>query len=89
MTVLMPAAEPPHPEEAIHWLELASKAGHARAQYQLALCLHQGCGVDRNLPQAVTNFFGYPAFTFCTYTLAFSHPFSPYEFFLSNRRNGI
>ncbi|KAK4784904.1 hypothetical protein SAY86_001593 [Trapa natans] len=45
-------AEPPQHEEAVHWLDLASKAGHTRAQYQLALCLHQGSGVDRNLSKA-------------------------------------
>lgn len=31
----------------------ASAAGHARAQYQLALCLHQGRGVAQSLEEAV------------------------------------
>lgn len=55
--MLMLAAEPLQPEEAVHWLGLASKAGHVRAQYQFALCLHRGCGVDQNLAEAVCNFF--------------------------------
>lgn len=46
--------EPPNPKEAIKWLYRASFSGHVRAQYQLALCLHQGRGVDRNLPEAAT-----------------------------------
>ncbi|XP_059657876.1 F-box protein At1g70590 [Cornus florida] len=45
-------AEPPNTKEAIKWLYQASFAGHVRAQYQLALCLHQGRGVDQNLPEA-------------------------------------
>ncbi|KDP26648.1 hypothetical protein JCGZ_17806 [Jatropha curcas] len=45
-------AEPPRPKEAIKWLFQASIAGHVRAQYQLALCLHQGRGVDHNLQEA-------------------------------------
>ncbi|KAJ8760371.1 hypothetical protein K2173_014341 [Erythroxylum novogranatense] len=45
-------ADPPRPKEAIRWLFEASVAGHVRAQYQLALCLHQGRGVDRNLQEA-------------------------------------
>ncbi|EEF34477.1 F-box protein At1g70590 isoform X2 [Ricinus communis] len=44
--------EPPKPKEAIKWLLQASNAGHVRAQYQLALCLHQGRGVDHNLQEA-------------------------------------
>lgn len=28
-------------------------AGHVRAQYQLALCLHQGRGINRNVEEAV------------------------------------
>lgn len=39
------------------WLYQASIAGHVRAQYQLALCLHRGRGVDFNLQEAVSNFF--------------------------------
>ncbi|KAK3028192.1 hypothetical protein RJ639_039475 [Escallonia herrerae] len=45
-------AEPPNLKEAVKWLYQASDAGYVRAQYQLALCLHQGRGVDRNLPEA-------------------------------------
>ncbi|KAI6694890.1 hypothetical protein NL676_022600 [Syzygium grande] len=44
--------EPSKPEEAVKWLRLASTAGHVRAQYQLALCLHRGCGLDSNLVEA-------------------------------------
>ncbi|KAA8533197.1 hypothetical protein F0562_033270 [Nyssa sinensis] len=44
--------KPPQAKEAIKWLYEASVAGHVRAQYQLALCLHQGCGVDPNLAAA-------------------------------------
>lgn len=49
-------AEPPKREEAAKWLYLSSNAGYVRAQYQLALCLHRGRGMDRNLPQAVCSF---------------------------------
>ncbi|KAL3649790.1 hypothetical protein CASFOL_006193 [Castilleja foliolosa] len=42
----------PNYKEAIELLYKASVAGHARAQYQLALCLHQGRGVEKNLQQA-------------------------------------
>ncbi|XP_043706440.1 F-box protein At1g70590 [Telopea speciosissima] len=45
-------AEPANPKEAVKWLYEASVAGHVRAQYQLALCLHQGRGVECNLPEA-------------------------------------
>ncbi|KAL7241075.1 hypothetical protein ACSBR2_006657 [Camellia fascicularis] len=45
-------AEPPKAEEAVKWLRQASVAGHVRAQYQLALCLHHAQGVERNLPEA-------------------------------------
>ncbi|KAK9751084.1 hypothetical protein RND81_02G240500 [Saponaria officinalis] len=38
--------------EAIRWLRQSACAGHARAQYQLALCLHHGRGIERNLPEA-------------------------------------
>ncbi|KAF9624942.1 hypothetical protein IFM89_016190 [Coptis chinensis] len=44
--------EPPNQKEAFKWLYKASVAGHARAQYQLALCLHQGRGVQRDLTEA-------------------------------------
>ncbi|KAL2559841.1 F-box protein [Forsythia ovata] len=45
-------ADPPNAKEAIAWLYQASVAGHVRAQYQLALCLHQGRGLDQNLQEA-------------------------------------
>ncbi|KAH7836078.1 hypothetical protein Vadar_032513 [Vaccinium darrowii] len=45
-------AEPPNPKEAVKWLKQASVSGHIRAQYQLALCLHQGHGVEQNLQEA-------------------------------------
>ncbi|XP_042489134.1 F-box protein At1g70590 [Macadamia integrifolia] len=45
-------AEPADPKEAVKWLYEASVAGHIRAQYQLALCLHQGRGVECNLLEA-------------------------------------
>ncbi|KAJ6903896.1 F-box protein [Populus alba x Populus x berolinensis] len=45
-------AEPSKQKEAVKWLFQASKSGHVRAQYQLALCLHQGCGFDRHLHEA-------------------------------------
>ncbi|KAJ4843446.1 hypothetical protein Tsubulata_047079 [Turnera subulata] len=45
-------AEPPRLEEAVEWLYRASLGGHVRAQYQLALCLHQGRGVDRDVQEA-------------------------------------
>lgn len=44
--------DPPNLDEAVKWLHKASVAGHARAQYQLALCLHQGRGVRQNLSEA-------------------------------------
>ncbi|RVW43312.1 F-box protein [Vitis vinifera] len=49
-------SEPPKREEAAKWLYLSSNAGYVRAQYQLALCLHRGRGMDRNLPEAVCSF---------------------------------
>lgn len=55
MIAIVFAAEPPNPKEAVKWLKQASISGHIRAQYQLALCLHQGHGVEQNLPQAVFN----------------------------------
>ncbi|KAK6922266.1 Sel1-like repeat [Dillenia turbinata] len=45
-------AEPPDLKEAVKWLHRASLAGHVRAQYQLALCMHQGRGVDHNIQEA-------------------------------------
>ncbi|XVE85142.1 hypothetical protein DITRI_Ditri17bG0068100 [Diplodiscus trichospermus] len=48
--------QPPNHKEAVKWLHRASVGGHVRAQYQLALCVHQGLGVDRDLHQAVCSF---------------------------------
>lgn len=45
-------AEPPNLKEAVTWLYRASIAGHVRSQYQLALCLHQGQGVNCNIKDA-------------------------------------
>ncbi|XP_061990418.1 F-box protein At1g70590 [Rosa rugosa] len=44
--------EPPNSKEAVKWLYLASFQGHVRAQYQLAICLYQGRGADRNMKEA-------------------------------------
>ncbi|KAJ7943693.1 F-box protein [Quillaja saponaria] len=45
-------AQPANPNEAVKWLYRASIAGHIRAQYQLALCLHHVCGVERSMEEA-------------------------------------
>ncbi|TYI43747.1 hypothetical protein ES332_A01G189700v1 [Gossypium tomentosum] len=45
-------AQPQNHKEAVKWLHQASIGGHVRAQYQLALCLHQGLGVEQNLQEA-------------------------------------
>lgn len=45
-------ASPPKAIEAIEWLYKASYSGHVRAQYQLALCLHQGQGAAQSLQEA-------------------------------------
>ncbi|OMO80086.1 hypothetical protein COLO4_24251 [Corchorus olitorius] len=45
-------AQPQNHKEAVKWLHEASVGGHVRAQYQLALCLHHGLGLDRNLQEA-------------------------------------
>ncbi|KAK8314691.1 hypothetical protein V6Z12_D01G188200 [Gossypium hirsutum] len=45
--------QPLNHKEAVKWLHQASVGGHVRAQYQLALCLHQGLGVEQNLQEAV------------------------------------
>lgn len=47
------AAEPANPDEAVKWLYKSAMAGHVRAQYQLALCLHQGRGMNHNIQEAV------------------------------------
>ncbi|KAI4328179.1 hypothetical protein L6164_020557 [Bauhinia variegata] len=45
-------AEPSNTKEALKWLYKASIAGHFRAQYQLALCLHRGVGTVSNIKEA-------------------------------------
>ena len=40
------------PEEAVSWLELAAKQGHARACYGLAVCYIKSNGVARDLSSA-------------------------------------
>ncbi|KAH7515673.1 F-box protein At1g70590 [Ziziphus jujuba] len=45
-------AVPPNPEEAVKWLYKSAIAGHVRARYQLALCLHQGRGINHNIQEA-------------------------------------
>ncbi|XP_028769363.1 F-box protein At1g70590-like [Neltuma alba] len=45
-------ADPPNSKEALKWLYKASFRGNARAQYQLALCLHRGQGIDSNMKEA-------------------------------------
>lgn len=51
------AADFANPTEAVKWLLQSASAGHVRAQYQLALCLHHGRGIKRNLLEAVWIFF--------------------------------
>lgn len=51
--LIMLVAEPPNLKEAVTWLYQASIAGHVRSQYQLALCLHQGRGVNCSIKDAV------------------------------------
>lgn len=48
-------AEPANAKEAVRWLYQSAMAGYVRAQYQLALCLHQGRGVDYDMQEAVCN----------------------------------
>ncbi|XP_074309907.1 F-box protein At1g70590 [Silene latifolia] len=38
--------------EAVRWLLQSATAGHVRAQYQLALCLHHGRGIEKSLHEA-------------------------------------
>ncbi|PON53131.1 Eukaryotic elongation factor 2 kinase [Parasponia andersonii] len=45
-------AEPANSEEAVRWLHQSAVAGYVRAQYQLALCLHRGRGVDNDMQEA-------------------------------------
>ncbi|KAG9446475.1 hypothetical protein H6P81_012603 [Aristolochia fimbriata] len=44
--------EPPKLEEAVKWFYRAAAAGHVRAMYNLALCLHQGRGIKCSIPEA-------------------------------------
>ncbi|KAI3985644.1 hypothetical protein MKX01_033927 [Papaver californicum] len=48
-------ADPPNPKEAVKWLCKASDAGHSCAQYQLALCLNQGRGLECNIRKAISS----------------------------------
>ncbi|XP_057529317.1 F-box protein At1g70590 [Amaranthus tricolor] len=41
-----------NPKEAVKLLLQSASAGHVRAQYQLALCLHHGRGIARNIQEA-------------------------------------
>ncbi|KAK9108176.1 hypothetical protein Syun_024187 [Stephania yunnanensis] len=45
-------AETQNLKEAVKWLYKSSSAGYVRAQYQLALCLHQGRGVECDIKEA-------------------------------------
>uniref|UniRef100_A0A1J3I6A6 F-box protein n=1 Tax=Noccaea caerulescens TaxID=107243 RepID=A0A1J3I6A6_NOCCA len=45
-------AQPSNPKEAMKWLKQSAENGYVRAQYQLALCLHQGRVVQINLLEA-------------------------------------
>ena len=47
------AADFANPKEAVKLLLQSASAGHVRAQYQLALCLHHGRGIARNIQEAV------------------------------------
>lgn len=53
MVVVIDAVEPPDLKEAVKWLYKAAYSGYVRAQYQLALCLQHGRGVDRDVCEAV------------------------------------
>lgn len=64
------AADFANPKEAVKWLLQSASAGHVRAQYQLALCLHHGRGIDRNLPEAVWRL-SYLAFNLLSYYLIY------------------
>lgn len=55
--LLLSAVQPSNPKEAMKWLKLSAENGYVRAQYQLALCLHQGRVVQTNLLEAVCAFF--------------------------------
>lgn len=53
MVVLMDAVEPPDPKEAVKWMYKSANSGFVRAQYQLALCLQHGRGIERDACEAV------------------------------------
>ncbi|VVA94830.1 unnamed protein product [Arabis nemorensis] len=44
--------QPSNPKEAMKWLKQSAENGYVRAQYQLALCLHQGRVVQASLLEA-------------------------------------
>ncbi|CAN6938078.1 unnamed protein product [Brassica oleracea] len=44
--------QPSDPKEAMKWLKQSAENGYVRAQYQIALCLHQGRVVQTNLLEA-------------------------------------
>ncbi|XP_072950384.1 F-box protein At1g70590 isoform X1 [Typha angustifolia] len=45
-------SDPPEQVEAVKWFYQAAMSGNARAQYNLALCLHKGRGVECNMHKA-------------------------------------
>ncbi|KAL6650898.1 hypothetical protein ACP70R_009823 [Stipagrostis hirtigluma subsp. patula] len=45
-------ANPPKAEEAVRWFHPSAYAGNVRAQYNLALCLQNGKGIERNQKEA-------------------------------------
>ncbi|CAH2066598.1 unnamed protein product [Thlaspi arvense] len=45
-------AQPSNPKEAMKWLKQSAENGYVRAQYQLALCLHQSQVVQPNMQEA-------------------------------------
>lgn len=53
----MSVGQASNPKEAMKWLKKSADSGYVRAQYQLALCLHQGRVVQANLVEAVCAFF--------------------------------
>lgn len=55
--LLLSAVQPSNPKEAMKWLKQSAENGYVRAQYQLALCLHQGRVVKTNLLEAVCDSF--------------------------------
>lgn len=63
MDVILNAAEPPNPKDAVKWLYQAAAAGYVRAQYQLGLCLHHAHGVAGGLPEAVCSALTIPIYS--------------------------